>query len=266
MVEAAPFSFALVADLHFGSVPDGLAAALLDDLEAGAPDLVIVAGDLTMRARAREFDAAREWLTALKPKTMVLAGNHDLPYVNIWERFFNPYKRFAAVSGAATEPVYHSDAAVIAALNTTRSWQPHLLWQEGVARRKSVVSAAATLAIAPPEVFRAVVSHHPLWLGLHAPAYVRPAIGAGRAVRALSLAGAELYMSGHVHRGFAHAFEAEGRTSVAVGAPTALSNRLRGEDNGYWRVRVQGGEIALTLRRRQGANFFDELQPRFARH
>ncbi len=265
MTNSNPFTFALIADLHFGSVPDGLAALLLEEIEAGAPDLVIVAGDLTMRARRREFEAAREWLASVNAPTLVLAGNHDLPYVNLWERFANPYKRFLAFSGVEAEPFYANEGVAIASLNTTRSWQPHLRWQEGVARKSSVIEAGARLAEQKPEIFRGVVSHHPLWIGDKAPSYVRPAIGAEAAVRTLASTGAELFMSGHVHRGFAHGFEVEGRRCIALGAPTALSSRLRGEENGYWRVAVTPDEVTLTLRRRERNSFRDENAVRFPR-
>jgi 3',5'-cyclic AMP phosphodiesterase CpdA len=259
------FDFALVADLHFGSVPDGLAAALLDDLSRTPLDLVIVAGDLTMRARRREFDAAREWIGAIKTKTMVLVGNHDLPYWNLWERFVTPYRRFTRSAGTEPEPVFENGAAVIASLNTTRSWQPHLAWQEGVARKLSVLTAAEKLVTATPPVFRAIASHHPLWRGPKTPSYVRPAIGGGKAVGALAEVGAELFMSGHVHRGFVDMFEAGGRKCVALGSPTALSARLRGEENGYWRVSVNAAEMAFTLRRRSGETFSDERLERAKR-
>ncbi|MDX2265678.1 MAG: metallophosphoesterase [Hyphomicrobiales bacterium] len=261
----APFRFALVADLHFGSVPDGLAAALHDDLAESAPDLVIIAGDLTLRARSREFDAAREWLDALKTEKMVLPGNHDLPYVNLWERFFNPYRRFSALGGGPLEPVYDAGAVVIAGLNTTRSWQPHLKWQEGVARPRGVAAAVERLSGGAPQTFRAVVSHHPLSLGANAPPYVRPAIGAEAAVNALTDAGAELFMSGHVHRGFAHAFEAAGAPRIALGAPTALSNRLRGEPNGYWLAEIGADQMRFLLRRRGEARFGLERDITFPR-
>jgi len=265
MKTSVMFRLALIADLHFGSVPDGLAAALLTDIEAGDPDLIIVAGDLTMRARRREFDAARDWLRGMKAETMVLAGNHDLPYVNLWERFASPYKRFMAFTGAEAEPFYETEGASVVGLNTTRSWQPHLSWQEGIARSKSVIAAGAKLAAARPNTFRCVVSHHPLWLGPEAPRYVRPAIGAEAAVRTLAFAGAEVFMSGHVHRGFVHSFEIEGRTCIALGAPTALSSRLRGEENGYWRIAASDCDITLTLRRRRESAFFDEKEIRFMR-
>jgi 3',5'-cyclic AMP phosphodiesterase CpdA len=48
-----------LSDLHFGLVDDWAVAALADDLRAGAPDLVVVSGDLTQRARRKQVCEAR---------------------------------------------------------------------------------------------------------------------------------------------------------------------------------------------------------------
>ena len=39
---------------------------LVDDLKAFAPDVLVVSGDLTQRARQRELQAARAFLDALR--------------------------------------------------------------------------------------------------------------------------------------------------------------------------------------------------------
>jgi hypothetical protein len=50
-----------------------------------------------------------------------------------------------------------------------------------------------------------------------------------------------------------------------VGAPTALSNRLRGEANGYWLIEVGPAEVTLQLRRRVDENFVAERTERIER-
>ena len=54
------------------------------------PNIVAITGDLTMRARHREFAAACKWIRALDVPVTVEVGNHDLPYFNPIERFFDP--------------------------------------------------------------------------------------------------------------------------------------------------------------------------------
>lgn len=249
------FKFSLISDLHFGAVPDGLAAALIEDLAVGEPRLVVIAGDLTMRARSREFEAARDFISALGLPLIVLPGNHDLPHFNLWERFTQPYRRFADLAQAVINPVHDAGHVVIAGLNTTRSWQPHPLWQEGVVRPRDALAAAQTFEKRPASVFKAVVTHHPLVRAQGLSHLARPALGARRAVKILIEAGAALFMSGHVHRSYCQEWLVGGRRLLAVGAPTALSTRLRGEENGYWAISVDGGAVTLSLRRRQGSQF-----------
>ena len=54
-----------VSDVHFGR-EDKSAVAWFDALVAAErPDAVVMTGDLTMRARRREFDAGIDWLRSL---------------------------------------------------------------------------------------------------------------------------------------------------------------------------------------------------------
>jgi Predicted phosphohydrolases len=258
---ARAFRFVFLSDLHFGSVPDGLANALLEDISAQAADLNIVAGDLTMRARAREFEAARSWIGSLKGETLVLPGNHDLPYFNLVERFARPFGRYrSAMTGVAAleGPVGTQRGAVICAVNTARAWQPHPLWQEGAVNTRDLAASLAAFAARAGDngiAVRAAVTHHPLIRPATMRRRMHRAIGARRAVEALLAAGVEIFMSGHVHRSFAEMFEMGGRRALALGAPTALSSRLRGERNGYWVATIGASSIALSLRQVGDAGF-----------
>lgn len=268
---SSAFRFVLVSDLHFGSVPDGLGAALLADISAQAADLNIISGDLTMRARAREFEAARQWIASLRGETLVLPGNHDLPYFNLVERFARPFRRYrSAMSGVATlhGPVGVKGGAVICAVNTARPWQPHPLWQEGAVSKPDLAASLAAFAAYEGRLgigMKATVTHHPLIRPAGMARRVHLAIGARRAVDALLAAGVEMFMSGHVHRSFAEVFEVGGRRALALGAPTALSNRLRGERNGYWVATVRASSIALSLRQLGENGFREAAAPVFPR-
>lgn len=259
---------ALVSDLHFGSVPKGLAAALSNDIEAQSPHLTIVPGDLTMRARAREFAAAAAWLGALPGDVLVLPGNHDLPYFNPFERFMTPYKRYHGAIGASAKQIYMRDGGIICGVNTTRSWQPHLLWQEGAVRQGDLRASIAALqrhGSGEGLAFKAAVTHHPLYAPASLKRRVYPAIGARAALHSLLEAGVEVFMSGHIHKSFAESFAVNGRDALLIGAPTALSNRLRGEENGYWLMTVTPESVDLQLRQREGMRFTPVREERFPR-
>ena len=115
---------ALLADLHFGSVPEGLAKQLHADLERLTPDLIVIAGDMTLRSRQREFEEAKVWLETLRAPLLLLPGNHDLPVWNLVERFTRPFARYWRSVGHPLMPVFEDEQVVVVGLNTTASWQP----------------------------------------------------------------------------------------------------------------------------------------------
>ena len=86
-----------LSDIHFGLVDEEAIAWVKREIAERRPDAVAITGDLTMRARHREFNAATRWIRSLDVPVTVEVGNHDLPYFNLIERFFTPYKRFKGV-------------------------------------------------------------------------------------------------------------------------------------------------------------------------
>ncbi len=55
-------TIAHISDLHFGTEQPELAEALRAELVAVPPSLLVVSGDLTQRARRRQFAAAQAYL------------------------------------------------------------------------------------------------------------------------------------------------------------------------------------------------------------
>jgi 3',5'-cyclic AMP phosphodiesterase CpdA len=256
---------AFAADLHFGSVPEGLADELMTLIGAQKPDVVVIAGDLTLRARRREFEQARIWLSAFEAPTLVLPGNHDLPYFNLVQRFHNPFHRYRhAANGGGLMPMIERGDGVVLGFNTTRSWQPHWRWQEGTARLRDIEAAKMALSPAPADRFKAVAAHHPL---LKVPGFPRakPARRAKLALSAFAECGVDLVMSGHIHQSYAIVAEVEGWPMLAVGAPTALSSRKRGEANGFWMIEALKAKIDCTLWLRGQVSFQPEPARSFPR-
>ncbi len=83
-----------ISDLHFGRASSDKVEALLAQLNREAPDLVVVSGDLTQRARAREFESAGTFLSALSSPYLAVPGNHDIPLWQPLVRFANPWRRW----------------------------------------------------------------------------------------------------------------------------------------------------------------------------
>ena len=88
-----------LSDLHFGRTDTRVVEALLADLQHHRPDLVVISGDITQRARTYQFAEARAFLDRLPCPAVIVPGNHDLvPLYRPLGRLFNPPSRLAGVA------------------------------------------------------------------------------------------------------------------------------------------------------------------------
>src|ERR1051325_5294938 len=115
-------TLAHLSDLHFGRVEPAVLEALRRRLRALAPDVVAVSGDLTQRARARQFREARAFLDSLPRPQVVVPGNHDVPLYNVFARFVAPLAGYRRVIGEDVEPGFVDDEIAVLGINTARSF------------------------------------------------------------------------------------------------------------------------------------------------
>jgi 3',5'-cyclic AMP phosphodiesterase CpdA len=72
-----------ISDLHFGRVDCATLPALTESIASAKPDVVVVSGDLTQRARAHEFAEARRFLDALPSPQIVVIADASLTIWNL---------------------------------------------------------------------------------------------------------------------------------------------------------------------------------------
>lgn len=94
------YTIALCSDIHCGdSRFDGaMLTSAIDEINALAPDLLVVAGDLTAEGYREQFEEAAWYLDRAKCKhRIVLAGNHDCRHVGYvhFEDIFGPRHKSA---------------------------------------------------------------------------------------------------------------------------------------------------------------------------
>jgi len=233
-----------VSDIHFGAEDTRAIAAFADAVRAERPDAVLITGDLTMRARRREFAAAAAWLETLGVPLSVEVGNHDLPYFNLWARFVTPYARYESLEYAIERPIDLPDVAIIP-LRTTARAQLRLNWAQGRVGATRLEAAVEALKAVPAERTRIVACHHPL---VDQPGGMSEGrTRGGRAALALlAAAGADLVVSGHVHDPFDMVWEDGPRSIRMIGAGT-LSERTRATPPSFNRI-VVGEHIVVEQR------------------
>lgn len=229
-----------ISDLHFGRVDPAIVSALTAKIIELSPDVLVVTGDLTQRARPAEFAAAALFLANLPFPQIVVPGNHDISLTDPFQRLLRPLARFRAHIHREVEPRYFDGQLAILGANTARAW----LISNGHIGRSQLRSLRAALASHGPNVFKIVATHHPLAVPPKAPAKAK-ARGADRALAVLATAGADLLLSGHLH--LHHADGAGGVAPsgplLAVSAGTATSTRLRDEPNSFNALRVDNGRV-----------------------
>jgi 3',5'-cyclic AMP phosphodiesterase CpdA len=236
-------TLAHVSDLHFGREDRAALDWFAGEMAVHRPDAIIVTGDLTMRARAHEFEAARQWLALLPAPVSIEVGNHDLPYFNPLRRLVAPYGRFAAVERMVERAFDLPDVAIIP-LRTTARIQWRWNWSKGHVTAERLATAAADLA-AIPKRHRLIACHHPLIdAGTQGTARTR---GGEDALAMLARAGATAILSGHVHDPFDRCVEVGGRPVRMIGAGT-LSERVRAMPASFNLLRFKGPAMIVEPR------------------
>jgi len=238
-------TIAHLSDLHFGRVDEALLEPLRLRLEELSPDLVVISGDLTQRARAKQFREAREYLATLPKPQIVVPGNHDVPLYNVFQRFFTPLRKYKRIVTRDLEPQFMDDEIAVVGINTARS----AVFKGGRINEAQAERLREKLCGLPDRMTKIVVTHHPFNVPEGDPEEDQIVGRAKMALQALAGCGADVFLSGHLHKAHvghtANRWDIDGVSALVVQAGTATSTRSRGENNSFNVLRVSPRHIEV---------------------
>lgn len=213
--------------MHLPEVSRGIR----DLVESKSPDLVVISGDLTQRARARQFREAREFVERIPAPTIAVPGNHDVPMYRVWERLLAPYGAYRKHFADDMEPVWMDDELLVVGVNTAFNWtikNGRLLPDQLERLRRTVEEYGEGRS-------RILVAHHPMVppANFHDRKVLRRA---PEVLDELAGLGLHLVLSGHLHISFLNVFgtdeSSENSPLAIVHTGTSASSRGRGWERG----------------------------------
>jgi 3',5'-cyclic AMP phosphodiesterase CpdA len=247
-----------LSDLHFGRADGRVVRALHRAVWESRPQIVAISGDLTQRARRRQFRRARSFIDGLPAPHLVVPGNHDVPLFNLFTRLVNPLGAYTRYITTDLAPTLSDEAIWMIGINTTRP----TTWKGGQVDARTLRHVEESVGRAAPGAVRILVAHHPFDAA-------DQGAGGTRALEALTAAGIDVFLTGHLHASYtghtAHRYRTSGRSAVVVEAATATSTRLRDEANGFNLLRITRDAIEVETHTWDGRTFVAGSQQAFSR-
>ncbi len=246
-----------LSDLHFGAHDERLVAGVDRAVDQLKPDLVVISGDFTQRARTEEFKEACAFLEGLRERgheVIGVPGNHDVPLYDVLRRFLSPLARYRRFIDETLCPFIELPGVAVLGINTARS----LTFKEGRVSKEQVEFIRDTFARTPQQAVRILVTHHPLF-ALTVGDEVQRAIGRQElALDAIEDAGVDMLLAGHMHHASSHdAGDLVTRSggTLVVQAGTATSTRVREQEQSFNTIDIAEGCVTITVNAWKGDDF-----------
>lgn len=250
-----------LSDIHFGAHDPIIVAATEAWLQQRRPDLIVISGDFTQRARIDQFRQAAGYLNRLRAagfQTLVVPGNHDVPLFNVFRRFAAPLHRYKEYIAEDLFPWFENDDVAVLGINTARS----LTIKDGRINYDQIAILQDRFAAVASSKTRILVTHHPLYaMPVAEGGKLSEAVGRHRdAIKAVCKAGVHLALAGHFHRTYAESARKmveKAGTVLVMQAGTATSTRLRNSElqSFNWIHAHRNDEVELQVVAWDGSSF-----------
>ena len=246
-----------LSDLHFGAHDERLVEAVGRQVDQLKPDLVVISGDFTQRARTEQFKEACSFLERIREgghEVLGVPGNHDVPLYDVLRRFLSPLARYRRFIDDTLCPFVELPGVAVLGVNTARS----LTFKDGRINKDQVEFIRQTFSRTPSEAVRILVTHHPLF-AMRIGEQVERAIGRQElALDVVEESGVDMVLAGHAHH--ASSLDAGDVVTRAGGvlvvqAGTATSTRVREQEQSFNTIDIDNPLVTVTVHGWSGDDF-----------
>lgn len=238
-----------LSDLHFGAHEVHLVEAVQLELDRLKPDLVVISGDFTQRARTEQFREACKFLESLRDhghEVLGVPGNHDVPLYDVLRRFLSPLSRYRRYIDETLCPFVELPGVAVLGVNTARS----LTFKDGRINQEQVEFIRDVFSRTERDSMRILVTHHPLFR-LEVGGKFDRAIGRQElALDAIDESRVDVVLAGHNHHASSHDsgdLVTRAGGVLVVQAGTATSTRLREQEQSFNMLEIGNGEVRLEV-------------------
>lgn len=118
------FKIIHITDLHFGTEREGSINLLLNAIHSIQPNIIVISGDFTQRAKEQQFLMAQQFIQALPCKAICVPGNHDISLYNVVKRFLYPFTAYKKWINPMLYVQYQEGEIAILGINSVTPYKP----------------------------------------------------------------------------------------------------------------------------------------------
>jgi 3',5'-cyclic AMP phosphodiesterase CpdA len=231
-----------LSDLHFGRINGEVVTKLTDFILKAQDqdlDLIVLTGDLTQRARSKQFMEARDFILKFRTPIVAVPGNHDIPLYNLFSRFFRPLNTFRKVIAPHIQDLHETSDFIVCGINTPNRYtvmKGHLTTKE-IHKLKGVFHDKQKVKI--------IACHHSLHIEK-----LRPKLD-----DLVKVSQPHVILYGHDHQSGVYFIDDQKSFPLLVAAGTGASTRIRQESNSFNFLQISSTKIDVTTYNYNGTDF-----------
>lgn len=230
-----------LSDLHFGTERSECIQAIQKFCVLHRPEVIVVSGDVTQRAKLSEFYRCKQFLESLHTPYIVIPGNHDIPLYQVWKRVFHPFTLYQLFFGSLEKTLLTEHFYIVGVNSIRRRYHTR-----GHISLMQIGKVAKLLESAPKDKLKIITTHQPFYIEVTSKHFKdRPAL-ATLAAKSWGEHGAYAILHGHLHQAVVNDLNQTFKLHLShplydVIAGTATSDRLHGANpNGFNVLHVDG--------------------------